>query len=518
MGLFDTFGKTSVLRGASYVNDYNKDVENAIRMNQLRMERAQQREQKARYYSERLKEGMANDELNSKRLESYYNILNKELGDFVMNAPENWEQNILYQKQFNEIADKYLNNPILVESQRVKAELAKIDADENITPEFKEMNMQRYEEYKNQFFDPNDPLAELDNKFSYSMKPTVRLDEAVANVAKTIGLAEYDFADNKYIWRVKQATPDQIDSAVSMLLYEDAYRYSLDMAWNKYEKERSAGKALDIYKDRNEFARALVQNSTSMQKTMRDVDPTYEYKLKLALANSKGAAGRISVPSKASNMIAQLDQYGEYAANDDILAYANISPNGIITWGGDKGNAGKAIAYLNGLGEVQSSGLSSINSMVVEKGRKRIFVDPATGGYLIETSVIIPATNEDYNKLVKTGKFREVDPMSTEYGREKTKEGFTSFDKEKKYLRGIAYLPANLSDPNNHWEYMDWGFDQKSRDEFMQTGHVEAVSQESQRVYNKWAKPTQKQENGYTLDPETEDEINFLTGSSNNKE
>ena len=112
MGLFETFGKRSVMSGLSYVNNYDQDVQNAIRMNQLQNERKLQREQKSRYYAEKLKEGVANDELNSRRLESYYDKLNKELGDFVMNAPENWEQNILFQKQFNSIADKYLNNSI----------------------------------------------------------------------------------------------------------------------------------------------------------------------------------------------------------------------------------------------------------------------------------------------------------------------------------------------------------------------------------------------------------------------
>jgi len=169
MGVFDTFGKTSVMRGLAYANNYDQDIANAIRMNTLQTEKQHQNEQKARYYAEKLKEGVANDELNSKRLETYYDQLNSELGDFVMNAPENWEQNILFQKQFNAISDKYLNNPILAESQRVKMEMEKMYNDKNMTPDWIEQNMKVYEEYKNQYFDPENPDAELDHKFAYGM-------------------------------------------------------------------------------------------------------------------------------------------------------------------------------------------------------------------------------------------------------------------------------------------------------------------------------------------------------------
>ena len=493
MGAFDNFGKTSIMRGLAYANNYDQDIANAIRMNTLQTEKQHQNEQKARYYAEKLKEGVANDELNSKRLETYYDQLNSELGDFVMNAPENWEQNILFQKQFNAISDKYLNNPILAESQRVKMEMEKMYNDKNMTPDWIEQNMKVYEEYKNQYFDPENPDAELDHKFAYGMRPTVGIDQAVANVSKNMGLRTWtDIGDGKYMWQKTEATEEQINSAVSQLMSNPEYKYSLDVSWNNYKEARAGNAQLNIYQDKLEYATALVQNTVPIQEIMKGINPTYEYKLKEEYQKRvKGIrGGGISVPSKSWTMMQMLQEEGEVMGNADLLAYTGIDKNGVITWTpGAEGN--KDIAYIDGLGGIEKLslsggelGLKGVNHMIVENAH-RIFIDPATGRPMVEATVSIPVTSEDSEKMKKYG-FRDVNPETTSFSRRSGQNINISFDEDQKTMMGKIYLPADLTNNNNHWEYMDWGFDQKSRAQFVSTQHVPTLSKIAGQQWYDW--------------------------------
>ena len=524
MALFDTFGKTSVMRGMSYVNNYDQDVQNAIRMNQLKMERQNQREQKARYYAERLKEGVAHDELNSKRLEAYYDKLNAELGDFIMSAPKNWEQNILYQKQFNQIADKYLNNGILAESERVKMEMQKMYQDKNMTPDFLERNMKEYEIYKNQEFDPENPDAELNHKFLYNMRPTIGIDQAVANVAKNMGLVKKTRIGEKYFWEVQNATDEQINVAASQLLTNPEYKYSLDVAWNNYQNAKNENSQLNIYKDRLEFAKALVQNTVPVQEIMRDINPAYEFGLKQQLEKTKAGlkgSGGISVPSKAWNTMQELSEKGEVFGQSDLLAYANIDANGIISWNPNQSSE-KAIAYINGYGDIgklniagnklvgsegEERSLQGVNHMIIEEGQTRMFIDPSTGRPMIQATATIPMTAEDA-KLMQDLGFREVSPETTAFAIQSGKSLSLGFDKKKKYMMGTVYLPADLTNYNNHWEYMDWGFDQKSRTQFVESQHVPTLSKIAGQTWYGW----KFDKEGNRIDNQKENQTKTNTG------
>lgn len=127
MAKFLTFG---VARGLSVKNDYNADIERALRNEELLRQRRLEHEQKATFYAEKTKRGVPYSIRATKQLEPFYDELSKKIATKKLENP-NWETDMDAKSEVFSLMDQFLNNTIIQQDQIARKNYEAFIADAN---------------------------------------------------------------------------------------------------------------------------------------------------------------------------------------------------------------------------------------------------------------------------------------------------------------------------------------------------------------------------------------------------
>jgi len=171
-----------IAKGASYVNDWEKDIDRVYQRAEYAAKIQSEKERKTAYYAELLKKGHATNPRAEGELNEFYKGLNNELATFVTENPT-FETDIDAMQKFNDIKDKYLNNDILRRDIQVGQEHDKLRqavSSGQLLPEEAEAEAKKYDDYIN--MKSNDPYVFTNYKEIDLDKIAMETARAVINV------------------------------------------------------------------------------------------------------------------------------------------------------------------------------------------------------------------------------------------------------------------------------------------------------------------------------------------------
>jgi len=141
---FLSYGLT---KGLSYREDWDKVLGRALQSEALDRQAQQIREEKVRYYADKVTKAHVIGEKHMKEYDEFCKDLNKQVADFPINHP-GWESNLDLHMQFNQLTDQYLNNHIVIKDKKVALEWEKFrQASPNLLEKEIEENIKAYDDY-----------------------------------------------------------------------------------------------------------------------------------------------------------------------------------------------------------------------------------------------------------------------------------------------------------------------------------------------------------------------------------
>lgn len=170
-----------VTKGASFVNDWNKDIDRLYQREEYAANVRYQKEQKTRFFAEQIKRGHGSNARVESELNDYYKGLNSELANFVTENP-NFETDVNAMQKFLDISDRYVNNGILQQDIQVKQEFDKLRqavSEGKITETKYHEEMARYNEYI-------DPVRKGD-PYVFTNFKEINGSDYLTNLSKTLG-------------------------------------------------------------------------------------------------------------------------------------------------------------------------------------------------------------------------------------------------------------------------------------------------------------------------------------------
>jgi hypothetical protein len=170
-----------VTKGASFVNDWNKDIDRLYQREEYAANVRYQKEQKTRFFAEQIKRGHGSNPRVESELNDYYKGLNSELANFVTENP-NFETDVNAMQKFLDISDRYINNGILQQDVQVKQEFDKLRqavSEGKITETKYHEEMARYNEYI-------DPIRKGD-PYVFTNFKEINGSDYLTNLSKTLG-------------------------------------------------------------------------------------------------------------------------------------------------------------------------------------------------------------------------------------------------------------------------------------------------------------------------------------------
>jgi hypothetical protein len=242
-------------RGLSSVNNWDADLQR-LGQNYYTVQQARQaREQKIAWMADKMKEGHANTPYTNSKLRSFYDGLNKEVSDFVINNP-GFEQDLNKAKEFNSLTERYLNNDVISEDMLVKGEFDKLRAavDKGDLSEAQaELEFNKYAAYINQNPDGSDGIQ----PYIYTNYKTLSIDDIIDDASDSLGTIVSD-RQNKQgeWWRYKGVNAREV-RAQSMSIMADPLKKEAVMKSFKRVQETKPG----FYDNEYEYVDDLLKNS-----------------------------------------------------------------------------------------------------------------------------------------------------------------------------------------------------------------------------------------------------------------
>jgi len=433
MPKFDDYGTT---KGLAYQNDWQQATNNMLRFEQYKNQQQLQREKKAQYYADKIKRGGASTKYNTKRLEGYYNGLNKDLGQFLVENP-NWEQDIELVSQFNEITDKYLNNDILKEDLDVQKNLELIRQDRhNMSDDHFNMLMEQYDQYGSQDIQ-DDLLAESQVKFGYTPEPFLNFGSVAAEFSKnniSIETKTKTVGDERITYT--EVNPESLELGYIQMVADPKSKKSLDMAWQKY---LSSGQS--DYSTKREFGMAALRAPKNIGELRRENIER----------NGSGDGIEGGFTPYTANIVEELfDTYNEKGVGNATVSSEALSFTSI----GDVGSLfnPKEIGamFVEGKGNINKySHANSLTGMRATNAYSMKYI-PENGSYMMEIGVIMDLpSNDDVVADLESKGFLETDNY---YSKFDGIEGLIGAPK-KKGMYGKITVPCDPSVTNRYLDY-----------------------------------------------------------------
>lgn len=113
---FLSYGSAKAL---SQTHDYQQDIDRLYQREAYRTQVQAEKEKKAMFYASLMKEQTVVSPVNTKKLESLYDGLHKQVADFAINNP-GWETDVTKVSEFQNLTSQFIDNPIIREDQEVQ--------------------------------------------------------------------------------------------------------------------------------------------------------------------------------------------------------------------------------------------------------------------------------------------------------------------------------------------------------------------------------------------------------------
>lgn len=160
-------GATGFGKGLAVRHDFRADIQNLYERENLKTQIQVEKQRKAEYYGNMLKQGHVRGPAATKRLEQHYDQLNNQLADFVTENPD-WETDPGKFSQFINITDGYLNNDIIREDLQVQKQYEALQAEAQRGTLTSDEIMSQMAKYDNYIENGGDPYVFINpKKFEY---------------------------------------------------------------------------------------------------------------------------------------------------------------------------------------------------------------------------------------------------------------------------------------------------------------------------------------------------------------
>jgi hypothetical protein len=106
-------------KAISQTHDFQKDIDRLYQREAYAQQIKAEKEKKAMFYASLMKEQTAAAPVNTRKLESLYEGLHKQVADFAINNP-GWETDVTKVNEFQNLTSQFIDNPIIREDQQVQ--------------------------------------------------------------------------------------------------------------------------------------------------------------------------------------------------------------------------------------------------------------------------------------------------------------------------------------------------------------------------------------------------------------
>ena len=374
--------------GAAYKHDFQRDIQQLYQRENYAAQVRQEKERKTMYYAELLKQGHAESPYNTKRLDAFYDGLNKKIADFAIENP-NFETDVTKMQAFMNLSDQYLNNDILREDMQVKQEFEKLrDAVSkgDITKSEYEEEAARYASYINQ--EP-DTLEKAD-PYVFIKPNRVSMGEILEDGIGTIKPGLMTAIKNGQIIEMSDIDPDAFIDTADRLYSDEDYRKTIDKAY--------AEAGHKIAPTPQEYLEQLLRYGVPLKNTLEGY--TEEYK-----AMIKNAAAEAGVQDYYSKFVSRMRSKlqggdGVVEANSNTIALTGFMKSGQQRTLNPTGD--ERFMLKNEKGEVTTANINlPINFTAKTGGNLRVI-----GGipYIEVTGSVHPPGKSDKGKYGKPDK------------------------------------------------------------------------------------------------------------------
>lgn len=389
-------------KGLAYRNNWQADIENAFRNEQLDHAAIREKEQNIQYMAEVMKAGKAPDNYNNAMLEGYVENLNKELAEFVSKNPD-FRSNINKMNKFNQISSKYTNNEYIRNGLQVQRQfelfqedLLRNPDDWDETTTTNEMN--KYLSYVNQ--KPGEEVAE-----PYTFVPPSRysVNDIVTEVGKNLMAKTIPVTTMKngieYIESTLAINPEDLDATVMSAMAEPKFRNKIISGWENTKNETGES----MYRSPEEFFGAMLMASKQTGVIKGEYDAWKLARAKEGLTNS-------------GNTVMPIDYFGQEVLNP-LTKYGKVkNPNlAPLT---SAGKIGKTLEQdFNGNTKLYFVGHNESGEQIITSEEyagevtlletKEVFKDPTKRNFVKAYVEIKNPSDDMIDKLTKQG-FKKI--------------------------------------------------------------------------------------------------------------
>lgn len=379
-------------KALSYAHDFQKDIDRLYQREAYRAQVQAEKEKKSMFYASMMKEQTAAAPVNTRKLETLYEGLHKEIADFAINNPD-WETDVSKTQQMMGMMDQFINNPIIREDQEVQQQW-------NATKEAYNNHDIREEEYE--------AMAEKYNKY----KEGLESDPYVFANPKRKDLPQILSEINNYLAPVTAEVTDPVTGKITktMKTPDENIHMAAVMGLRDRDTDFVVSKAYDgldekekgLYKSKTDYFEHMIKYGEAMVTEDAGYDQMFLLNAKDRLDNS--AKKNNYHRSYVSKVYLPLREKGEAPADVANLSFTEFGGNKQPIAIGRNGRNFKVYGKDENIGEI------NIKGSVVSSGAGKIRV---IGGVpWVET--IVHVSVEDDEAAVDNGGNISTRPISEE--------------------------------------------------------------------------------------------------------
>jgi hypothetical protein len=374
-------------KAASYEHDFDKDIDRLYQREAYRARITAEKERKAAYYAELMKEHNAVSPAINRQLEEHYKTLNNQIADFAINNP-GFETDVNLSQQFNAMTDGYLNNDLVRKDKQSQAEFEKLkaaSASGDMTQAEYDSNMERYDEWLQTGQDP----------YTFTNIQKFSLFDAVKIANDQLESQTIITSDGRRITKTVETDLEDIGmTASSQYRNNPEVKRVVDADWATIPDEYKS-----LYKTPVGYYAKMIENGEPFTKDDHAYDEFWLLKQRAALSGEP--TGEDAIPIHYLQDVYQpYIENGEVSPNPNNIYFTEFaSPNGRIT----NSASGRNFHYRNKdgaltdftlYGDIQASKMGAVRIFSAKPG------DQTGGSAMAEIPVNIMTNATDHNLVI----------------------------------------------------------------------------------------------------------------------